>query len=117
MGSVSPYFSWIRVGSLNRQHLQMGILVLRHWSAWRSDANARLRRMNDYLRIDLCIAQRLAGLLLWVVGIPAGMRTRGGTTAEARHPGGSLLKSLAGGVTTSGPCHRLSGVAGAGAVV
>src|ERR1700677_1525950 len=35
----------------------MGVLILRHWSAWRNNANARLRRMNDYLRIDLCIAQ------------------------------------------------------------
>jgi hypothetical protein len=42
---------------------------------------------------------------------------RGGTTGEACHPGGSLLKSLAGGVAMSGACHSLSGLAGAGEVV
>jgi hypothetical protein len=49
-------------GSFNGAHLQMGILILRHGRAWRIDANARLRRMNDYLGIYFCANQGPVGL-------------------------------------------------------
>ena len=48
-------------GSFNRTHLQMGILILRHGRAWRINANARLRRVNDYPGIDLCANQGPGG--------------------------------------------------------
>ena len=49
-------------GSFNGSHLQVGILILCHGRGWRINANARLRRMNDYPGIDLCANQGPVGL-------------------------------------------------------